>query len=29
MILIQVQDGAWTGVYPTTYTGGEDIIRYN
>lgn len=29
MILIQVQDGAWVGVYPTTYTGGEDIIRYN
>ena len=29
MILIQVQDGAWVGVYPTTYSGGEDIIRFN
>lgn len=29
MILIQVQDGKWTGVYPTTYSGGEDIIRFN
>lgn len=29
MILIQVQDGAWVGVYPTSYSGGEDIIRFN
>lgn len=29
MILIQVQDGAWTAVYPTSYTGGEDIMRTN
>lgn len=29
MILIQVQDGAWAGVYPTTYSGGKDIIRFN
>ncbi len=28
MILIQVQDGAWTAVYPTDYTDGQDIIRY-
>ena len=29
MILIQVQDGDWVGVYPTTYSNGEDIIRFN
>jgi branched-chain amino acid transport system substrate-binding protein len=29
MILIQVQNGAWTAVYPTDYTGGQDVIIYN
>lgn len=29
MILIQVQDGEWIAVYPTDYTGGEDIMRTN
>ena len=29
MILIQIQDGAWTAIYPTSYTGGEDIMRTN
>lgn len=28
MVLVQVQDGAWTTVYPTTYTDGQDIIDY-
>lgn len=28
MILIQVQNGAWTAVYPTEYAGGQDIIIY-
>ncbi len=29
MILIQVQDGEWVAAYPTSYTGGEDILRFN
>ena len=29
MILIQVQDGKWVAAYPTSYTGGEDILRFN
>lgn len=28
MVLVQVQDGEWKIVYPTTYTNGEDIINY-
>ena len=28
MVMVQVQDGKWTIVYPTSYTGGEDIIHY-
>lgn len=28
MVLVQVQDGAWTIVFPTSYTGGADIIDY-
>ncbi len=28
MVLVQVQDGAWKIVYPTTYTDGADIINY-
>ncbi len=28
MVLIQVIDGEWTAVYPTTYTDGEDVIIY-
>ena len=28
MVLVQVQDGAWNIVFPTTYTDGADIINY-
>lgn len=28
MVLVQVQDGEWAAVFPTSYTGGEDIIDY-
>ncbi len=28
MVMVQVQDGKWTIVYPTTYTDGKDIINY-
>ena len=28
MVMVQVQDGEWTIVYPTTYTDGKDIINY-
>ncbi len=28
MVMVQVQNGAWTIVYPTSYTGGADIIVY-
>lgn len=28
MVLVQVQDGKWVIVFPTTYTNGEDIIDY-
>ena len=28
MVLVQVQDGAWKIVFPTTYTDGADIINY-
>lgn len=28
MVMVQVQNGEWTIVYPTSYTGGEDIIVY-
>jgi hypothetical protein len=28
MVMVQVQDGQWTIVYPTSYTNGQDIIDY-
>lgn len=28
MVLVQVQNGTWNIVYPTTYTEGQDIINY-
>lgn len=28
MVMVQVQNGEWTIVYPTTYTDGKDIINY-
>lgn len=28
MVLVQVQDGKWTIVYPQTYTDGKDVINY-
>ena len=28
MVMVQVHGGTWTTVYPTSYTGGEDIIHY-